>query len=80
MQKIVIDNASQLELLKTNGRIEVCDNHGTTIGYFVAAEEQNPALYEWAKTQLSDDELQRRKSNRGDGHTTGEVMNRLEAK
>ena len=80
MRKIVIDDASQLEVLKANGRVEVCDGQGTTIGYFLPVEERDPSLYEWARSQLSDDELKHRKSNRADGRTTAEVLDRLDAK
>ena len=59
--------------------IEVCDDEGNPIGYFVSCLEHDPQLYEWAKSQLSDDELLRRRNARGNGRTTDEVIKRLEA-
>ena len=79
MQKILINDPGQLELLKTHDRIEVCDDEGNPIGYFVSCLEHDPKLHEWAKSQLSDDELLRRRNARGNGRTTDEVIKRLEA-
>jgi hypothetical protein len=79
MQRILINDASQLELLKSHDRIEVCDKEGFVIGVFVSLGRQDPDLLQWAKSQISDEELERRKSQRGAGRTTAEVIGRLAA-
>jgi hypothetical protein len=79
MQKIVINDVSQLQLFKTHDRVEVCDDEGNLIGYFVSRHEHDLELYEWASTQLSDDELRNRKNQRRAGRTTADVINRLKS-
>jgi len=79
MQKLVVNDASQLELLKAHDRVEVCDDEGNPIGFFVSCHEQDAELYAWAKTQLSEEELQQRKDERENGRTTAEVIKRLAA-
>jgi hypothetical protein len=79
MQKIVINDVSQLQLFKTHDRVEVCDDEGNLIGYFVSCHEHDWKLYEWASTQLSDDELRNRKNQRGAGRATADVIKRLKS-
>jgi hypothetical protein len=80
MHKIVIEDTSQLELLRTHCHVEVCDSEGVTVGYFVSLHEQEPKLYQWVRSQLNDDQLQRRKNERGVGRITAEVLKRLETR
>lgn len=77
MQKILISDPGQLELLKTHDRIEICDDAGKPIGFFVSFLESDSKLYEWAKSQLTEEELSRRKNERDQGRTTSEVIKRL---
>jgi hypothetical protein len=56
-----------------------CDESGRTLGYYVPAPDQLRELYDWAKAQFTDEEIERaRREPRG--LTTAEVLARLKEK
>ena len=57
----------------------VCDDSGRVLGVFVPASEADRelrALYEDARTRITDEELERRRNEPG-GYTTAEVLEYL---
>jgi hypothetical protein len=76
MNKLVLDPALRLKLnLETE--VEVCDEDGRTIGFFLPAAWHRDLLYSWAKANVSDEELDRARRQPG-GRPLSEILARLE--
>jgi hypothetical protein len=76
MNKLVLDPAVRSQLNGLNGEVELCDEEGRTVGFFVPANLRERLWYDWAKAQFTDDELERARRQPG-GRTTAEVLERL---
>jgi hypothetical protein len=76
VQKLVLQTPILSQLGHFDRQLELCDADGNTVGYFVPAVGHDSEVYEWAKTQISDEELSRRK-NEPDGRSTTEILERL---
>ena len=77
MNRLLIDDALKSELDKLNSRTEICDKSGHIVGYYTPAAEHERKLYEWAKAQFSEEELERRAQEPG-GKTTVEVLKAIQ--
>jgi hypothetical protein len=84
VNRIVLDQsaASQLPVCSSSQeQFEVLDPAGKTLGYFLPAIPPNHSdaeVYAWLKTQISDEELDRR-SKEPLGRTTAEVLAHLKS-
>jgi hypothetical protein len=80
MNRVTIDNDVAKKLVEAGLRAEVRDTSGHILGYFhpVGPQPMTPELLQWAKDQISDEELDRRSANK-DGITTEELLRRLDA-
>jgi hypothetical protein len=76
MNKVIVDRTLRSKLDNLDVELELCDESGRTLGYFVPADQYDRSLYDWAKAQISDEELERRLQEPG-GRTTAEVLARL---
>jgi len=74
MTKVTVDQTLRSKLL--NGQVELCDETGQTLGFFLTAEEYKHLFLELAKLKFSPEELERR-FHEPNGHTTAEVLARL---
>jgi hypothetical protein len=55
---------------------EFCDESGRTLGFFVPAPDQLGPVYDWARAEFTEEEIERaRREPRG--RTTDEVLSRL---
>jgi hypothetical protein len=79
MQRLVLDSTLGRQLAQAEDQVEFCDQTGHTIGYFLPATEPTPELLAWAKSQITEEELERRSAEPG-GRTTAEVLRRLSEK
>jgi hypothetical protein len=77
MDKVTIDATLRAKLGDLSRQFELYDESGQRLGFYVPAPTYDPALYEWAKSQISDEELRRRAEEPG-GYTTAEVLQHLE--
>ena len=75
MHKVTVDTSLVAKLGDLGEQIELCDEQGRTLGYYVPAS-YDPSLYTWAEEQVSVEELERRRQESG-GHTTAEILKRL---
>lgn len=73
---VVVDVATSSQLVGLEMPVEVCDESGRMLGHFVPASDDVRQVYEWAMTQISDEELDRRRQE-PDGRTTAEVLRHL---
>jgi len=78
MNRIVLDETLRAKLGDLDQRSAICDETGRVVGHYVPAGKMDPELYEWAVSQISDEELERRSRERGPRRTTKEVLERLE--
>jgi hypothetical protein len=76
MQKLVLESPLLRQLGQLDRQLELCDGAGQTIGYFVPVVRHKADMYAWAKAQISQEELDRRKLE-PDGPSTEEVLGRL---
>jgi hypothetical protein len=65
MNKILIDESLRSKLNDLNSQLEFCDEAGRTLGYFVPMPESDRSLYEWARQQFTDEEIERARQEPG---------------
>ena len=58
MNKIVVGKTLKSKLQNLDSRLELCDEGGKTLGFFVPAAEREGLLCVWARGEFSDEELQ----------------------
>jgi hypothetical protein len=78
MNQIVLPHSTVSEFLTCSTRTELLDETGKRIGFFEPAKPHDPELYARARLLFSDEEIARRRQERG-GRTTPEVFARLHA-
>jgi hypothetical protein len=80
MSAVVIDSALRAKLNGLNQELEFRDEAGNLIGYFLPPKRHEKLLYAWAKSQVSDEELEeaRRDYQKNGGLTTDQVLAHLE--
>ncbi|MBU4273475.1 MAG: hypothetical protein KKA28_16570 [Planctomycetes bacterium] len=76
MKTISVDTSVRLQLGNLDSALELCDESGATLGYFVPAAQRQRELYEQARTMFSDADIERARGQTG-GSTTEEVLARL---
>lgn len=73
MNKIVVDETLKSKLQNLDSRLELCDEGGKTLGFFVPAAERERLLRAWARGEFGDEELQRARDQEG-GLPLAEVL------
>jgi hypothetical protein len=76
MTKVTVDQTLRSKLNGFNGQIELCDEAGRTVGFFLTADEYKRLILEWAKLKYPAEELKRRYQEPGE-RSTAEVLARL---
>ena len=76
MNKILVEPTIRSQLHGLDTELELCDESGRTLGYFVPLTGAESRHYAWAKTQFTDEELESARREPG-GRTTAEVLARL---
>ena len=76
MTKMVLDEALRARLKDLAECIELCDQSGRTLGYFVPAADQQRSLYGWAHGEFTDKEIERARREPG-GLPIAEVLENL---
>ena len=76
MNKVVIDRDAKSKLGNLTHELEFCDENGQTLGYFIPATGRERELYDWAKREFTDEEVQRARAEPG-GLTVDEVLKGL---
>ena len=59
MGKITLDENLRKKLEAAGPKVELCDETGRTLGYFMTPDYELKMMYAWAKAQVSDEELER---------------------
>jgi hypothetical protein len=76
MTRITLDADLRSKLLGLTQPLELCDESGRVLARLLPAID--PSSYEGLEPQISREELQRRKQNKGKTYTTAEVLASLE--
>jgi hypothetical protein len=76
MNRIVVDQTLRTRLQNMDARLELCDEAGMVLGYFVPASERQRLLYEWARGQFNDDDLAKARAQSG-GFSLTEILAEL---
>jgi hypothetical protein len=79
MNKVIIDPSLLPQLGDLHSRVELCDNAGRTLGYFVPVSEQKRLLYAWARGEFTDREIDLARREPG-GAALAEILAELGAK
>ena len=75
MNPFPLDPATLRVLLASMRSVDICDETGTVVGYFVP--KINPADYEAVGPEISHEEIQRRLESKGRRYSTAEVIEHL---
>ena len=76
MNRVYVDDALQSKLDELRTRAELCGKDRQLIGYFIPAVPSDREIYDWARGQYSEEELDRRCNEPGE-KTTAEVLKAL---
>jgi len=73
MNRLVVDEPFRSKLQDLDSRLELCDQDGNTLGYFVPASERERLLYAWARGEFTDEEIQRARAEPG-GFSIAQIL------
>jgi hypothetical protein len=79
MTQITLDDDLKARLEGLKQTVEVRDEIGRTVGQFVPQDEYMKLLYAWAKTAVTDEELEEARRS-GPGRKLSEILKDLGAK
>jgi len=73
MTRIKLDASERSKLHDLSQQLELCNEAGQTLGYFLTVAQYEEMMREWAKLRFPEDELERRWNEPGE-RTTAEVL------
>ena len=73
MDKVRVEPLVRAKLCNLDSRLELCDESGKTLGYFVPVSEQHRLLYAWARAEFTDEEIEAARAEPG-GLPIAEVL------
>lgn len=76
MNTLRIDESFRSRLNELGTEVVFCDEAGRPLGYFVPVAQADASLYEWARREFTDDEIEKARRETG-GATTAEVLQGL---
>ena len=79
MNRVIVDTVVRARLDNLNSAMELCDESGAILGYFVPASDQKRALYKWVQESVTDEELHQAFKESGE-YTLKEVLAGLKDK
>ena len=77
MSRVTLDPPALAKLRQAEGRVEVCDEAGHTVGYFMPVLDRS--MYEGVEAPISEEELQRIEQDLR-GRTLDEILADLEGR
>lgn len=81
MTKVIVDKEMFFKLAELRQHLELCDEHGKTLGFFQPVPARDRWLYENVEVPISEEELQRceEQIKQGKFYTTAEVLAHLKS-
>jgi len=77
MTRVVVDDALSSQLDECRAVAEICNKDGRVLGVFTPIADADRKCYDWAKSRLSDEELDRRCNEPGE-KTSAEVRKTIQ--
>jgi hypothetical protein len=80
VNKVILDPSLRAKLNSLNEQLELCDEDGHTLGFFLPPDLHHELLHAWAKSQFTDEEIAqaRREIKAEGGLTTSQAVTYLE--
>ena len=80
MNKVMLDPSVRAKLHELKEYLELCDENGHTLGFFLPPSLHDKMLYAWAKSQITDEEIAeaRREIGSDSGLTTTQAIAHLQ--
>jgi hypothetical protein len=79
MTKLIVDESLRARLEDFTESVQLCDERGHVLGYFLPAEIYDRTLYDGVEPPISDEEFRRRVSEPG-GRSLAEILADLQAR
>jgi hypothetical protein len=76
VRTITVDMSMRSQLDNLDSPLELCDESGARLGFFLPSADRQRALYDQARAAFSDEDIERARQQTG-GATTEEVLSRL---
>ena len=76
MNRVTVDPETRTRLQNLDKEIEIYDESGTKLGVFLPADPDEAAIYEWARNEFMDEEIDAARSEEG-RLTTQELLEGL---
>ncbi len=76
MTRLTLGPDLRSKLMNLTEPLELCDETGRVLAHLLP--KMDPVLYEGLEPQITREEMQRRKQNKGKTYTTAEVLAHLE--
>jgi hypothetical protein len=76
MEQIRLDPQTCSQLRGATSVMDLCDEQGRLIGYFLSPDRYRRLIYDWANSQVTDEELKRCLDEPG-GSRLAEIWERL---
>ena len=73
VNKVLVEPSVRAKLHNLDSRLELCDQSGNTLGFFVPVSEQQRLLYACAQSEFTDEEIEHAKAELG-GLNIAEVL------
>ena len=77
MNRVMLDRDLRSKLSNLETEFEFCDEAGRTVGFFLPADQHRQLLYTWARSQVTDEEIESARGESG-GRTLPEILADLE--
>ena len=79
MNRVTVDPETRTRLQNLDKELEIYDEAGTKLGVFLPADPDEAAIYEWARNEFTDEEIDAARRE-GGGITTQELLRKLQSK
>jgi hypothetical protein len=73
MTRLIVPSSLRTQLQGLDSELELCDESGRTLGYFVPSALDERALYDRIRSEFTDEEIEAARRQPG-GRTTAEVL------
>ena len=73
MNRVLVEPSLRTKLHNLDSRLELCDQSGNTLGFFVPVSEQQRLFYAWAQSEFTDEEIEHAQAEPG-GFSIAEVL------
>ena len=76
MNRVTVDPETRTRLQNLDKELEIYDEAGTKLGIFLPTDPDEAAIYEWARNEFTDEEIDAARSEKG-RVTTQELLEGL---